>query len=44
MQRHGANHDIYYHERIPGVITLPRHRTVKFVVARSIAKTAGWED
>ena len=44
LQRHGANHDIYRHELIRVTITLPRHRTVKPAVARSIAKTAGWED
>ena len=44
MQRHGANHDIYRHPDMRGIITLPRHRNVKLGVARSIAKQAGWED
>ena len=44
LYRHGAGHDIYHHASIALVITLPRHRTVKPGVARSIAKAAGWED
>lgn len=42
--RHGSNHDIYRHPRRHGTITLPRHRTVSSMVARSIAAKAGWKD
>ena len=42
LDRHGANHDIYRHPRITGIITLPRHRQVSVGVAHSIAKQAGW--
>ena len=44
LARHGANHDIYRHPRKPGTITLPRHRTLSPMVARSIAAKAGWTD
>ena len=26
LDRHGANHDIYRHPTIKGIITLPRHK------------------
>ena len=42
LSRHGANHDVYRHPRIRGIITLPRHRGVTPAVARSIARKAGW--
>jgi len=42
LERHGAAHDIYRHNTISGIITLPRHREVSLGVARSIAKKAGW--
>lgn len=42
LARHGAGHDVYRHARKPGVIVLPRHRTLSPGVARSIAKAAGW--
>ena len=44
LSRHGANHDVYRHPKIHGIITLPRHRTVSPSVARSIAEKAGWTD
>ena len=44
LSRHGANHDIYRHPTIRGIITLPRHRAVSPSVARSIAEKAGWTD
>lgn len=40
--RHGAEHDIYVHESISGVLTVPRHRRLSPGVARQIAKIAGW--
>ena len=42
LDRHGANHDIYRHPTIMGIITLPRHKQLSAGVARSIAKKAGW--
>ena len=42
LDRHGANHDIYRHPKVSGIITLPRHDTLSIGVARSIAKKAGW--
>ncbi|MCY4372502.1 MAG: type II toxin-antitoxin system HicA family toxin [Spirochaetaceae bacterium] len=42
LDRHGANHDIYRHPKVSGIITLPRHNTLSIGVARSIAKRAGW--
>lgn len=42
IHRNGANHDLYRHDSKPGVISVPRHRTVTPGVARSIAKAAGW--
>ena len=42
LDRHGANHDIYRHPTIKGIITLPRHKQLSVGVARSIAKKAGW--
>ena len=44
LLRHGSNHDIYRHPRRSGTITLPRHRAVTPIVARSIAAKAGWTD
>ena len=43
LQRHGAAHDIYRHGQIEGIIAVPRHRTLKPGVARTIARKAGWE-
>lgn len=40
--RSGSEHDIYVHEARPGVLAVPRHRTLSPGVARQIAKTAGW--
>jgi predicted RNA binding protein YcfA (HicA-like mRNA interferase family) len=42
LVRPGKEHDIYAHGVRPGVISLPRHRTLSPCVARSTAKTAGW--
>ena len=42
LSRHGANHDIYRHTTIAGIITLPRHRYVSKGVAASIARKAKW--
>ena len=42
LSRHGANHDIYRHPTIGGIITLPRHRYVSKGVAASIARKAKW--
>ena len=42
LVRHGSRHDIYRHLDRPGIITLPRHRKLTPLVARSIAKAAGW--
>ncbi|MFZ2105972.1 MAG: type II toxin-antitoxin system HicA family toxin [Roseiarcus sp.] len=42
LTRFGAEHDIYVHEIKPGVLAVPRHRTLSSGVARQIAKTAGW--
>jgi mRNA interferase HicA len=42
IARNGANHDVLRHGSKPGVIVLPRHRTLTPGVARSIAKAAGW--
>ncbi|MBB4042030.1 putative RNA binding protein YcfA (HicA-like mRNA interferase family) [Microvirga flocculans] len=42
LARHGSEHDLYKNPGKPGVITVPRHRTVSPGVARSIAKAAGW--
>ena len=42
LDRHGADHDIYRHPTIMGIITLPRHKHLSVGVARSIAKQAGW--
>ena len=44
LSRHGSNHDIYRHPCRSGTITLPRHRTVTSMVARSITTRAGWTD
>ena len=37
----GAKHDTFHHPD-KGVTRVPRHRTVTPLVARSIAKAAGW--
>lgn len=42
LSRPGSNHDVYRHPRRSGTITLPRHRTVTPMVARTIAAQAGW--
>lgn len=42
LDRHGANHDVYVHQTLDGVIAVPRHRSLSPGVARSIARTAGW--
>jgi predicted RNA binding protein YcfA (HicA-like mRNA interferase family) len=42
LARHGANHDVYSHPRMSGVIVVPRHRTLSTGVAHKIAKIAGW--
>jgi predicted RNA binding protein YcfA (HicA-like mRNA interferase family) len=42
LARHGKEHDVYRHPVRPGVIVVPRHRTLSPGVARSIAKAAGW--
>lgn len=44
LARNGANHDIYRHPTIPGIVTLPRHRTLSPGVYRSIAKKANWPE
>ncbi|HEX4532713.1 MAG TPA: type II toxin-antitoxin system HicA family toxin [Rhizomicrobium sp.] len=41
LARHGGAHDVFRHPA-KDVIVLPRHRTLSPGVARSIAKTAGW--
>jgi mRNA interferase HicA len=41
--RFGAEHDIYVHEIKPGVLAVPRHRTLSPGVARQIAKMVGLE-
>jgi predicted RNA binding protein YcfA (HicA-like mRNA interferase family) len=40
--RNGAEHDVYDHPSKPGVLTVPRHRTLSPGVARQIAKITGW--
>ena len=42
LVRNGSAHDIYDHPARPGVLTIPRHRTLSPGVARQIAKIAGW--
>jgi len=42
LVRHGARHDVFRHPHKPGVIVLPRHRTLSPGVVRSIAKAAEW--
>jgi predicted RNA binding protein YcfA (HicA-like mRNA interferase family) len=42
LARHGADHDLYRNPARPGVIVVPRHRTLSPGVARSIARSAGW--
>nr|WP_305037998.1 type II toxin-antitoxin system HicA family toxin [Neorhizobium galegae] len=44
LDRHGAGHDIYRHPKIESIITVPRHTQVSPMVARSIARKAGWPD
>ena len=31
LDRHGANHDIYRHPKVSGIITLPRHNTLSIL-------------
>jgi predicted RNA binding protein YcfA (HicA-like mRNA interferase family) len=42
LLRNGAEHDVYDHASKPGVLTVPRHRTLSPGVARQIARIAGW--
>jgi predicted RNA binding protein YcfA (HicA-like mRNA interferase family) len=42
LLRNGAAHDVYDHPSKPGVLTVPRHRTLSPGVARQIAMIAGW--
>lgn len=42
LARHGADHDIYEHPDFVPLISVPRHNNVSPVVARTIAKAAGW--
>ena len=42
LLRNGSEYDIYDHPERPGVLTVPRHRTLSPGVARQIAKVAGW--
>lgn len=42
LHRHGAAHDVYVRSPAPGVVIVPRHRTLSPGVARAIAKAAGW--
>ncbi|MBX3543595.1 type II toxin-antitoxin system HicA family toxin [Chelatococcus sp.] len=42
LDRHGAQHDIYAHPSRPGIISVPRHRTLSPGVGRNIANIAGW--
>jgi predicted RNA binding protein YcfA (HicA-like mRNA interferase family) len=42
--RGGAGHDVYAHPQRPGIIAVPRHRTLSPGVARAIAKAAGWKE
>lgn len=44
LARRGRAHDIYRHAEVEGILTLPRHRQLTPVVARSIAKKAGWSE
>ncbi len=44
LLRHGRGHDLYRHAEKAAIITLPRHRKLTPLVARSIARAAGWED
>ncbi|MET3602161.1 type II toxin-antitoxin system HicA family toxin [Martelella mangrovi] len=44
LSRNGANHDIYRHPEIEGIVTVPRHRKVTPGVWKSIAKKAGWPE
>jgi predicted RNA binding protein YcfA (HicA-like mRNA interferase family) len=42
LERSGGAHDIYVHPDQPGVLVIPRHRTLSPGVARAIAKQVGW--
>jgi mRNA interferase HicA len=42
LARNGAEHDVYEHPSKPGVLSVPRHRTLSPGVARQVAKVAGW--
>ncbi len=42
INKGGANHDVFRHDAKPGIVVVPRHRTLSPGVARSIAKVAGW--
>ena len=39
----GAKHDVFKHPQKAGQIVVPRHRELSRGVARSIARSAGWE-
>lgn len=43
LARHGGEHDIYRHTARKLSVAVPRHRTLTPGVARSIARTAGWD-
>ncbi|MBE7217365.1 MAG: type II toxin-antitoxin system HicA family toxin [Caulobacteraceae bacterium] len=38
----GGEHDVFRHTEKPGVIIVPRHRTLSAGVARQIRRLAGW--
>jgi hypothetical protein len=40
--RNGAEHDVYVNDAKPGVLAIPRHRTLSPRVALELAKLAGW--
>lgn len=42
VNRGGANHDVYVHEKSKSRVVVPRHRELKLGTARSIAFAAGW--
>ena len=39
----GGGHDKYEHPTKPGMVMVPRHKTLSPGVARQIAKLAGWK-
>lgn len=42
VNRGGASHDVFLHAEREGRVIVPRHRTLVFGTARSIAAAAGW--